>query len=176
MGVLSTDEQNVEAMLSLVKDGLLSIKEVYSKAGALAERVESAYLELKDVREEASRLFEEVEFDPLRQQLAEERLSLLYALEKKHGLGNVDELIALREEIATKLQQIELLDGDLTDKEGEVNKWKRVMLEKATCLSKRRKAVVPQIEKQLVERLGHLKMPHARFCCKISPRSEPDTG
>lgn len=174
-GILSANEQNVEDMLRSVRDSLQSLEAVYPKVGVLAERVESAYLELKDVREEAARLFEQVEFDPARQQLVEERLSVLYDLEKKHGLGSVGELIALRDEIGSKLMQIDSLDDELATKEGEVATRKEAMLEKAKRLSEKRVAATPQIEKQLVARLAHLKMPNSRFHCKITPRLEPDS-
>ena len=172
--LLSGDEQNVEAMLCTVRDRLQSLHAVFSRVGLLAERVESAYLDLKDVREEASRLFEQVEFDTGRQQLVEERLSMLYDLEKKHGLTNVDELIALRDEIGAKLQQIDSLDDQLEAQESETTDRKRVMLEKAMLLSEKRRAATTAIEEQLTANLEYLKMPHTRFQCMITPRREPD--
>ena len=127
--LLSGEQQNVEALLRMVRDRLQSLKIVYARVGALSERVESAYLDLKDVGEEASRLFEQVEFDSGRQQVVEERLSILYDLEKKYGVADLDGLLALRDEIGNKLQQIESLDEHLEEKEKEVaEKWS-VMLE-----------------------------------------------
>jgi DNA repair protein RecN (Recombination protein N) len=140
----------------------------------LSERVESAYLDLKDVGEEASRLFEKVEFDPGRQQVVEERLSMLYDLEKKHGVADLGALLLLRDEIGNKLQQIESLDELLLVQEKEASDKKRIMLEKATQLSEKRRAATPAIEQQLIERLEYLKMPHARFHCQIEPGREPD--
>ncbi len=172
--LLSGDEQNVEAMLCTVRDRLQSLHAVFSRVGLLAERVESAYLDLKDVREEALRLFEQVEFDTGRQQLVEDRLSMLYDLEKKYGLTNVDELIALRDEIGAKLQQIDSLDDQLEAQESETADRKRVMLEKALQLSEKRRAATTAIEEQLTANLEYLKMPHTRFQCKITPRREPD--
>ena len=172
--LLSGEQQNVEAMLRTVRDRLQSLKVVFARVGALSERVESAYLDLKDVGEEASRLFEKVEFDPGRQQVVEERLSMLYDLEKKHGVADLGALLALRDEIGNKLQQIESLDELLLVQEKEASDKKRIMLEKATQLSEKRRAATPAIEQQLIERLEYLKMPHARFHCQIEPGREPD--
>lgn len=172
--LLSGEQQNVEAMLRTVRDRLQSLKVVFARVGALSERVESAYLDLKDVGEEASRLFEKVEFDPGRQQVVEERLSMLYDLEKKHGVADLGALLALRDEIGNKLQQIESLDELLVAQEKEASEKKIIMLEKATQLSEKRRAATPVIEQQLIERLEYLKMPHARFHCQIEPGREPD--
>ncbi len=172
--LLSGEQQNVEALLRMVRDRLQSLKIVYARVGALSERVESAYLDLKDVGEEASRLFEQVEFDSGRQQVVEERLSILYDLEKKYGVADHDGLLALRDEIGNKLQQIESLDEHLEEKEKEVAEKRSVMLEKATRLSEKRRSATADIEQQLIARLEYLKMPHARFNCQIATGREPD--
>ena len=172
--LLSGEQQNVEALLRMVRDRLQSLKIVYARVGALSERVESAYLDLKDVGEEASRLFEQVEFDSGRQQVVEERLSILYDLEKKYGVADLDGLLALRDEIGNKLQQIESLDEHLEEKEKEVAEKRSVMLEKATRLSEKRRSATADIEQQLIARLEYLKMPHARFNCQIATDREPE--
>ncbi|HPD87311.1 MAG TPA: AAA family ATPase, partial [Proteiniphilum sp.] len=172
--LLSGEQQNVEAMLRMVRDRLQSLKVVFARVGVLSERVESAYFDLKDVGEEASRLFEKVEFDSGRQQVVEERLSILYDLEKKYGVADLGGLLALRDEIDKKLQQIESLDEQLEMQEKEASDRKRIMLEKATQLSEKRRAATPAIEQQLIERLEYLKMPHARFHCQIVSGREPD--
>lgn len=172
--LLSGEQQNVEALLRMVRDRLQSLKIVYARVGALSERVESAYLDLKDVGEEASRLFEQVEFDSGRQQVVEERLSILYDLEKKYGVADLDGLLALRDEIGNKLQQIESLDEHLEEKEKEVAEKRSVMLEKATRLSEKRRSATADIEQQLIARLEYLKMPHARFNCQIATGREPE--
>lgn len=172
--LLSGEQQNVEALLRMVRDRLQSLKIVYARVGALSERVESAYLDLKDVGEEASRLFEQVEFDSGRQQVVEERLSILYDLEKKYGVADLDGLLALRDEIGNKLQQIESLDEHLEEKEKEVAEKRSVMLEKATRLSEKRCSATADIEQQLIARLEYLKMPHARFNCQIATGREPE--
>ncbi len=172
--LLSGEQQNVEALLRMVRDRLQSLKIVYARVGALSERVESAYLDLKDVGEEASRLFELVEFDSGRQQVVEERLSVLYDLEKKYGVADLEGLLALRDEIGNKLQQIESLDEHLEEKEKEVAEKRSVMLEKATRLSEKRRSATADIEQQLIARLEYLKMPHARFNCQIATGREPE--
>lgn len=172
--LLSGDEQNVESMLRTVRDALEDVQHVYPKAAELVARVESAYIDLKDVREEASRLFEEVEFDPARQQLLEERLSVIYDLQKKHAVNSVGALITLREEMAVKLANIDSLDERLALLEKETAAKQTAMLAKAGLLRKKRQAAIPVIEKELIEKLSYLKMPNTRFRCEFKAKHIPD--
>ncbi|HBX21854.1 MAG TPA: DNA repair protein RecN, partial [Porphyromonadaceae bacterium] len=134
--LLSGDDSNVESLLRSVLESLRSVERVFPDAAALAGRVESAYIDLKDVRAEAEGLFEAVDFDPERQQVVEDRLSLIYDLEKKHSLATVGELIELRENIRRKLENIDSLDEQITALENDVAAARHTMLDTAAALSK----------------------------------------
>ena len=171
---LSGDEQNVESMLRSVIEALGNVQHVFPKVAELVARAQSAYIDLKDVREEASRLFEGVEFDPARQLLLEERLSTIYDLQKKFSANSVGELILLREEMAAMLANIDSLDERVALLEKEVEEKKSTMLTIAGRLSEKRKAAIPPLEKDIIEKLTYLKMPHTRFRCELIPKQFPD--
>ncbi len=172
--LLSGDEQNVESMLKAALDNAQGIRHVFPKIEDIATRIRSAYIDLKDVREEAERFFEEVEFNPERQQIVEDRLSLIYGLEKKHGVSDVQELIDLQQEIVTKLENMGSLDEKITVLEKEVDKKREIMLDKARKLSEMRRAAAPSTENRLTEKLTYLGMPNARFEIRFSEKSQPD--
>ena len=86
----------------------------------------------------------------------------------------MEQLIALRDEIGTKLQQIDSLDEQLEVLERDAADKQLIMREMAQLLHEKRCAATPAIERQLTTQLEYLKMPHARFHCKITPRKEPD--
>lgn len=172
--LLAGDEQNVESMLRSVIEALGNVQHVFPKVAELVARAQSAYIDLKDVREEASRLFEGVEFDPARQLLLEERLSTIYDLQKKYSVNSVGELILLRDEMALTLTNIDSLDEKVALLEKEVEEKKSTMLTKAGLLSEKRQAAVPPLEKDIIEMLTYLKMPHTRFRCELISRQMPD--
>lgn len=173
-GLLSVDEQNVTSSLRVVKDTLQQLQQVYPRVAELAVRVESAYIDLKDVAVEASRIFEDIDFDPNRQQQLEDRLSVIYDLQKKHAVTTVDQLILLRDELGVQLQQVDSLDERLASLEKEVEMKQAMMFEKAGLLSRKRAAATPAIEQQLMDKLAFLKMPHTRFRCSLTPKIHPD--
>lgn len=172
--LLGGEGQNAEALLRSAAESLSRVQRVYPKVGELAKRVEAAYIDMKDVREEAARWFEEVEFDPARQQLVEDRLGVLYGLQKKHSVHTVQELIELREGIAARLQGIDSLEGQLAAREKEASEKHSVMLAKAEVLSNKRKAAAPEMEKQLMEKLSYLRMGNTLFRCEFTTKREPD--
>jgi len=172
--LLSGDEHSAESLLRSAKDILQQVQPVFPKVGELVARIESAFIEVKDVREEASRYFGEVELDPARQQLLEERLSIIYDLQRKHAVTTVEDLIALRDEMAKKLANIDSLDERLAVLEKESEEKRAVMLVKAGVLSRKRQDAVPVIEKGLMEKLAYLRMPNTRFRCEFTTRNHPD--
>lgn len=174
ISMLSEDENNIESLLRSTKDTLQNVEKVYPKVAELTERVRSAYIDLKDVREEASRKFEEVDFDPERQQIIEDRLSIIYGLQKKYSVNTVVELILLRDEIAANLKDIESLDEKISVLEKETSEKRDFMLEKGRALSKKRRDAVPLIEKQLMDRLTYLKIVDSRFKCDFKEKANPD--
>lgn len=172
--LLSEDERSVESMLRTVADTLHNVQRFYPKLSELVSRVDSAFIELKDVREEIAGYFEEVEFDPGRRQLLEDRLSTVYDLQKKHSVTTVEELIALRDEMGRKLENIDSLDERLQALEKDTGEKRKSMMEKAALLGKKRKKAAPRIEKELVERLAYLRMPNVRFQCEFKIKENPD--
>jgi DNA repair protein RecN (Recombination protein N) len=172
--LLSTESQSVESMLKSALDSLRNVQRVYPKVEELASRVESAYIDLKDVSVEASGYFETIDFDPERQQVVEDRLNLIYDLQRKHSLSTVQELIELRDTIGAKLETIDLSDEQLTALEKEANEKQALMLAKAKTLSQKRQSVTPEIEKQLIERLAFLGMSNVRFTCDFTQKNQPD--
>ena len=174
--LLSGDEKNVETLLKSAIDKARGVQNVYPKAEELSARIESAYIELKDVRAEAERFFEAIEFNPERQQVVEDRLSLIYDLQKKHSVSTVVQLMDLQKEFSDKLENIDSLDDKIALVEKSVSAKREKMQAKAQELSKKRKAAVPIIEKELTQRLSYLGMPNARFQCQISAKQPDHTG
>ena len=175
IAMLSEDDKSIESLLKSTKDTLQNVQNVYPKVTDLTERVRTAYIDLKDVREEASRYFEDIDFDPERQQLIEDRLSTIYGLQKKHSVTTVDELILLRDEIAVQIQNVDSLDERLSILEKETSEKRSLMLEKGRLLSNKRKNAVPEIEKQLIDRLTYLKITNSRFKCEFKEKTNPDS-
>ncbi|MGI6074554.1 MAG: DNA repair protein RecN [Fermentimonas sp.] len=172
--LLSQDDVNILSQLRSVLDYLQKIEGVYPKAGDFAERIEECLIDLKDVSKDISGSFDDIEFDPERQQMIEERLSLIYTLEKKHSVSSVEELIELRENIGKELGNIESLDERIEDLENRVEVKRSELMLLGKQLSEKRKSVVSDIEKELTKRLSFLKIKDSKFKCDFKEKKHPD--
>lgn len=170
----SGEGDTIERKLKSVTETLNNIRLVFSKAAELVQRVESAYIDLKDVRIESEKYFEAIDFNAERQQQVEERLSLIYDLQKKHAVKSVGELLKIQHQLDDKLQHVTSLDEKIEQLEKELSQKQKRMIQKAGELSEKRKSAIQPIEKQLTEKLIYLGMPHARFKCDISTSNDPD--
>ena len=142
-------------------------------AADLQERIDSARIELQDIAEEAERKLQRVEMDPMRLQWVEERIGQLEELKRKFSAETIAELIALRDELAEQVNRLDSFDFDIEQAQKALEAEKKGLLKAAEALTKSRKAVVPQIEKTLVEGLTRLGVAHAKV--QIAINATPDS-
>ena len=144
---------------------------------ALAERIDSVEIELKDIVSDIQRLYDRTERDPMRLEQVQERISMLQTLMKKHRVQTVDQLITLRDELATQVQRIENIDEDLARLQAEVDTAHSALSIAAEALTASRLAPCNLIASRLVEDMVRLGVPHARVAVDIQPTNDfSETG
>lgn len=163
-------------ILSSIKEGMSALKNisgVYSEVGELIERMESAYIELKDISKEVSNRAESIESNPERLQILNERLDLIYSLQKKHKVDTVNELIEIYKSLSEKLNNIENNDEYIRELNRISFETKQCLLEKSSKLTLERKNISFELEKELPKRLSLLGMPNVRFKVEFTEKKEP---
>jgi DNA repair protein RecN (Recombination protein N) len=103
-----------------------------------------------------------VEMDPQRLVWVEERLDTLNELLHKFSAEHIDELIALRDELAEQVNRLDSFDFDIEQAQKAVEIEKAALTKRAADLTKSRKAVIPHICETLVEGLTRLGVAHAK--------------
>lgn len=135
----------------------------------LDERLRSVIIELDDIHSEASRLVEHIEADPERLQWVEERKDTLNSLMHKHGVKTIDELIAIRDEMAEQCQKIDSFDDEIARFELLVQSSLVQLKKSANNLTYSRQSVCEFISQQLITSLRQLGIQHANVAITISP-------
>ena len=133
----------------------------------LDSRLESAYIEIKDVAHELDMLNDQLVYDPERLAQVNDRLTLLYDLEKKHRVSSLAELIALRSDFEQKIAGIHAIDGNLTGLEREMSTSLEAARKSAAMLSASRRKAVPEFEKKVAEMLREVGIPAALFIIEL---------
>ncbi|MBQ8721322.1 MAG: DNA repair protein RecN [Paludibacteraceae bacterium] len=173
---LDDDGYGVVMQMREVKQRVAHAARYMKQAEALTERVESLYVELKDVAAEVADMCGDMEFDPQRKAWVEERLNTIYALEQKHRVDTVAELITLRDEYDAKLQRIDSFDEEIGALEKQVAQLALDLASAADVLTEKRGGVREAIAEYLVARLRLLGMENARIEVRISGKDYSADG
>lgn len=174
--LMESDECTLLSATKECMQSLQGISRVYAPAQEWIDRLESCYIELKDLAHDVSNAGEEIEFNPARLDFVNERLNLIYTLQQKHHASSVEELLAIADELRTKLNAITSSDDRIQD----LTKQKEYLFDQlktsARLLTNERTLAAKEIEKQMQSYLVPLGMPNVRFEVKLTPRNEPDAN
>lgn len=132
---------------------------------AMADRLESAIADVRDIADTLSMQTEKLPADPGRLQQVEERLSTLYSLELRNGVGDTDALIELRDNLKSQLDTLADADNILSALERRAKLAKRDALALATQLSERRRRAADTFAGELAARAMPLGLPNLQ--CRI---------
>ncbi|MGX8712210.1 MAG: DNA repair protein RecN [bacterium] len=162
-------EASVLARLRQAKGALTHIAPYHPEAEGLLSRLESSLIELDDLDGSLQRLADGISYSPERQQQVDERLALLYRLEKKHGVDSVAALIVLRDDLDRRLQSIATLDSRIHALMEQVDKAFGALQQTAEALTASRREAGVRLSENLVPLLRDLGMPEARFRVDLVP-------
>ena len=168
--LLSGDDRCITLSCKTMLSRLSDIGDVYPAIRQVTERIDSAYIELKDIARDISNLAESIDFDPARLTMANERLDTIYTLQKKHHVESVAELIAIRDSLTARLNDITNSEDMLEDMRRQVEDMHRKATEAAARLTESRQEAARHVTEQLLAQMTSLGMPNARFEIKFETK------
>ena len=163
-------------LLRQANSKLSSVTSLYAKIEPLSERMESALIELKDIANEVAREAENIDFNPERMAVVEERLDMIYTLQRKHHKNTIAELLQEQEHLSEIISGIDNSDEAIKDKEQLCQKLLDAASKLAEKLSQTRKKASAKIAKDICKRLKALGMPNVDFQIKIEQGDFTSTG
>lgn len=166
------DDEEGQAVLSRLRQAKAALSHIagyHPAAETLLARIDSSLIELDDISNELQHTADNVTYSPERQQQVDERLALIYRLEKKHGVDSVAALIALRDELGARLQSISSLDERIQALMERVDSAFASLQTAADALTASRREAAKQLAEGILPTLRDLGMPEARFSVGITP-------
>ena len=141
----------------------------------LAERAQSVYLELKDIGSEIEQAEMQVSVNPEKLNALNQKLDLLNRLLKKHNVKSEEELLQIKDDLQSKLSQMESLESDIVKTKEKIEGLTKQAAVLAGELSTKRKKVLKEVEAQVIKLLKDLGMEHAVFkvLCEALPEPGP---
>jgi DNA repair protein RecN (Recombination protein N) len=167
---LTTDENvGIQNLLYSLEQKLTKIDSYSKEYQELSDRISSVKIELDDIIGDLESAFEQVDFNPSEATQLNNRLQLIYNLQKKHYVNSISELLTIQSALFIKVNTVENAEQSLLDQEtivkGIANKLDVVALK----ISDARSKIILKLSKQLADILADLGMPHARFQIKNTP-------
>ncbi|MFN5071162.1 MAG: DNA repair protein RecN [Cyclobacteriaceae bacterium] len=159
---LSESDDAVANQLAEVRSDLSAIapfSEAYQK---LLDRFNTVRLELADIANEAGDINERVEFEPARFEAVQQRLSLLYQLQKKHRVNEVADLLKIQAGLEQRAATTRSLDDTIARLQQTLDAAGKQVAAIGEQLSDSRTRVMTSLKRQLASLLHDLGMPDAR--------------
>ena len=176
-GLMENDETGVLAALKTAEAALQRIGGVLEGTSDLAARIHSAYVELKDVSGEVASLAGRIEDNPARLEAVDNRIGAVSDLMRRYGAPNQlhygaassDELLALGNDLATRLEAITDSDAEIAELEAETGALRVTAEGLAAAVTASRTEASALFDEAVGRVLARLGMPSARFVTEITP-------
>ncbi|GFD76324.1 DNA repair protein RecN [Tenacibaculum sp. KUL113] len=172
LGVSINEEIGIQTLLNSLESKLQKISSFSKQYEELANRVTSVKIELDDVVTELESANEEVEFNPNEIEELNDRLQLIYNLQKKHSVSTISELQEIHASLSEKVAQVEDAGGIVAQKEAEIKEVAKKLDDVAKMITTSRNKVIPKLKKELEYLLSELGMPNARFAIELLASEE----
>jgi DNA repair protein RecN (Recombination protein N) len=135
----------------------------------LSERLSNLFYELEDVNESIRDYRSSLDFTPDQLEKCENRLSIIYRLEKKYG-STIEELLQYLDEAKSRLEKLESWETDKEKVISEIKGQEKDVFSRARSISEKRKNAALRLQKEIEETLRNLGMNKTKFTVAVESR------
>lgn len=160
---LNNADQPIVVQLKQLLQQLVPFQEYHQSIPELCNRLKATHVELQDIADELEHINGNIQFDAKRIEWINQRLNDGFKLLKKHGVKTTIELIAIKNELATKLEQVLHLDDLIISLEKEATDIFLIAETQAKKISIARNKTIPDFEKKVNSLLKQVGMPMLKF-------------
>jgi DNA repair protein RecN (Recombination protein N) len=161
-----TEEPVVQQLKSLYSK-LHALDQYHTGIAELAKRLQSTQLELADIADELENINNRVNYSAERIQVVNDRISMGYKLQKKHGVTSTNELLVLKDELQQKLDEILNISEAIQQKEKQTAELLQQCEQMAKVISDNRKKAIKPFAENVNNLLARVGMPNARFTAEL---------
>lgn len=165
-------EDSAVARLVAARAAIAHVVDHHSGLRDIHQRLDSSLIELQDILSEVATLDDRLQFSPQRQEQVEDRLDLIYRLQKKHHVDNNAALIDIQNQLDEQLQAAEGLDDRIRQVMEQVDHAYAQMQRAADRLTAARTEAARLLEQQILPILAQMGMSTARLSIEITPTNE----
>ncbi len=170
LAIANEEQIGVLQNLKEIKAALQKISGISSQYNEFHERISSLLIEFDDVNSELAQDAEKLTDDPEQLELVNQKLQLIYSLQKKHQVATVEELIAIQQGLDSKIIMVDELETTIQRLTAEAEKRKAETDATALLIHDSRQKAIPVLTDKVTAILIQLGMPNARFQFDINQK------
>ena len=167
--LFSEEQMGVLPSLNEIKSNFNRLSGFGKTYKDLSDRIDSVLIELDDVFNETLSLEESLEADPVELEKVNEKLQLIYNLQKKHNVLEVTELIEIQEQLEIQVSKTQNLESDIKEMQLKLMTREEALDKIALELHNKRTKGIPALKDHLENTLASLGMPNAQFEIELTP-------
>lgn len=171
--LLQESDVNVVGQINTISIGLNSLGKINASLLELSQRMNVTLLELSDLAQEISKSAEDIQVDPERLLVVTEQLDLVQRLQLKHKVNEIEELIALRDQLEERLLKNASLDQSISKALAQEKASYELLESTGNKLHKKRKASTEPLAQEVHDFLCEMGMENAYLKVAIEKRSLP---
>ena len=150
-------------------DELKKIEKINPQYATLLSRLQDAWIELKDIAEECNQIETTLVMDNDRLEWVDNRLSALFAVCKKYGVKDADDLLVMFKELNNELGDNNDLEEDLENKKQILAQLLMDLEKRCVVIHAKRQKGIDLLSQQVVTELNELKMPNSVLQIQLLP-------
>ena len=171
MAIANEEQIGVFHNLKEIKASLQKIASFSPEYFTLLERITSLTIEFDDISEELNRCCEKLVNDPEQLDIINQKLQLIYNLQKKHQVASVDELLEIQTKLENSLLEIGNLEEEISSLTISIQQKINALDDLSATIHKNRLESIPVLSQKLIAILETLGMPNVRFKINVNPTS-----
>ncbi|MBW4361462.1 DNA repair protein RecN [Flavobacterium taihuense] len=171
LAIANEEQIGVLHNLNEIKNGIQKIAGFSADYNLLFERITSLKIEFEDIAIELNRCTEKLINDPEQLNLINQKLQLIYNLQKKHQVKTVNELLEIQANLENSVLELGNIDEEIVKLTELVEDNVKELDQICDGIHKNRLEAIPVLSQKLITILETLGMPNVRFNMEIKSAS-----
>ena len=168
LAIANEEQFGVLSNLKEIKNSIQKIAPFSSEYQELLERITSLAIEFDDISDEMNRHSEKIIFDPELLEQTNQKLQLIYNLQKKHQVLTVDELLEIQTKLENEVVELGNIEEEIALLNNQIQE-KGIQLDTlATTIHDNRIEAIPVLSEKMIAILATLGMPNVRFNIEVT--------
>ncbi|RZJ64478.1 MAG: DNA repair protein RecN, partial [Flavobacterium sp.] len=163
LAIANEEQAGAVQNLREIKASLQKISGISPEYNLFYERITSLVIEFDDIMDELSQDSDKLFDDPAQLEMVNQKLQLIYSLQKKHQAATIEELLAIQEALDSKVMLADEMESTIAKLTAEEATAITATDAAAQKIHDSRVEAVPVLTEKVSAILQQLGMPNARF-------------